>query len=205
MKNEEINSQAVDQDKETHCRYGHQSGSDENSQIKHDEDVVGEEPCAWLSIQERGDSLFLVKEFGYDTNLFDYEDDQPSTHVQWMFGLLLSRALNEESAGELVDLKIPSAVLKRLRAVLGEQQGSEENFNSVSNDYFVWESIRADDDLGWMYKRLDIDHPGGEDEDENLVNDSVGKVDKEKDFQFLLPSDKKDQTRPHLIWPADSF
>jgi len=117
---------------------------------------------AWLSIRRRGDRIQL-RDFG-----FDDDSSLPSngTDLGTAFFMLLSRAVKDLGIVEHQwTLVLPTFLVESLR-------------NTRNPDVVDWDSIRHEDDHGWMYKILD---------DNINIEDMNG------------------SNVPHLIWPADSF
>lgn len=112
---------------------------------------------AWLSIRWRGDRVQL-REFGFD------ETSSVGISICTAFSVLLARAVTRvQSARDEWELALPTFLLEACQTDDGMSFG---------------QSVRPDNDLGWMYKILD----------EQITIQSVNGME-----------------RPHLIWPVDSF
>jgi predicted GNAT family N-acyltransferase len=114
---------------------------------------------AWLSLRQRGDRIQL-REFGYD----DASSD--GIGLDRALFLLLAQALKrvENVSDNDWTLAFPTFLVDACH---------KEYLSFVE-----WESIRREDDLGWMYKILD---------------------------NSITIEDMNGSKRPHLIWPVDSF
>eukprot|EP00540_Astrosyne_radiata_P017578 CAMPEP_0116822472 /NCGR_PEP_ID=MMETSP0418-20121206/287_1 /TAXON_ID=1158023 /ORGANISM="Astrosyne radiata, Strain 13vi08-1A" /LENGTH=352 /DNA_ID=CAMNT_0004450589 /DNA_START=216 /DNA_END=1274 /DNA_ORIENTATION=- len=113
--------------------------------------LVKNRPAAWISIRPRGNGRFQLREFGCEIRVV-------STATAMC--QLLADVLGAESSN--VTLHLPTAVLQECKGA----------------DFFQWETVQEENDMGWMYRTLQDDGP-------SMVDLS--------------------KTIPHLIWPADSF
>mmetsp|Transcript_33670 Transcript_33670/g.41261 ORF Transcript_33670/g.41261 Transcript_33670/m.41261 type:complete len:381 (-) Transcript_33670:10-1152(-) len=130
----------------------------------------------WISLRNRPNGRYQLRDFAVDCDIPTITGgDGVAVHVSTMNGILalLSGVLKKEKIEQLeqendkVELHLPTIILERVK-------------NDEQNDaIFYWESVKEENDLGWMYKNLSG---------------------KEKTDMTNITA-----TMPHLIWPADSF
>lgn len=119
---------------------------------------------SWLSVRRKSDRI-QMRDFGcIDCNRRGCQ----------ALTVLLSQAVGDLDleANETFDLVIPTQVLSQVHESFEKCSNKDGNsFNA-----FIWDSMKVEEDLGWMYQPIG---PDG----------------------FSMP----DASQPHLIWPADSF
>ena len=148
---------------------------------------------AWLSIRQRGENRYQLREFGVDTSA---NDDDISTDLAMEY--LLPHAMNELLDNQAKSLEPCTLVLPSV--VLDETRRSSSESGASSSRFAVdWSTASSENDLGWMYLPLNKEDVATAWLDSIIVNpNDDSRTDKGA-------STTRTQNRRHLIWPADSF
>lgn len=122
------------------------------------------EIIAWISVRNRGEDRFQIREFGCDSQVPD-----GGLAFTSIFSALLCQAMKESdyNVKGIPSLHLPTFILEELRQAKADAA------------FLDWSTEVSEDDNGWMYR------PIGDNEEIDMP--------------------KITETRPHLIWPADSF
>jgi predicted GNAT family N-acyltransferase len=142
-----------------------------------DEGTASDDIVAWLSIRERGDGRYQLREFGTDAK---------SVSTTYALNGLLRAALlartkegtASEDGREMASLSMPTFVL---REMLEETTNDDHD---LSSSIVNVDNATEENDDGWMYVVFD----------ESTAHASV--------VDLITRADGR---IPHLIWPTDSF
>ena len=174
--------------------------------LTYDNEYIGKFLVAWLSIRQRGENTYQVREFG----CYRYVEDgkvvlETDLAMEYLFPHAMHHLLHtpeqKESSSATCTLILPTFVLEEMKKgsvtsfsnnnkkqKLNENESSSQQKQNQQRFNVDWSTVKTENDLGWMYLSLT------DDDETNEWLDTI-----------LVDKKKTISRRPHLIWPSDSF
>jgi len=160
-----------------------------------------DEILAWMSIRARSGVRFQLRDFGCCRRLCG--ELGVDTATAFVFPILLQEAMEGQNIDEdaasassasasnssALELHLPTAILKEMQM---------DGLSPETCDWIDWArgGIYEEDDVGWMYKSLNGNTNGIDNDNVDAATSTV-LVDMRHIVEELMVE--------HLIWPADSF